>query len=67
MLDTRPIEIAPSDVTVNAIPTPVRAMGGIRLPPDAVDRMVIYKPVEAGSLFGLGSGNGVLMIYTKGN
>ena len=142
MLDTRPIEIAPIDVTVNAIPTPVRAMGGIRispaavervrhisrdvtdilraqhlagvivrresdgslcvgyapgqvrmmfrsgcvpmviflngvrstntdmvlrLPPDAVDRMVIYKPVEAGSLFGLGSGNGVLMIYTKGN
>jgi len=37
------------------------------LPPDAVDRMVIYKPVEAGNLFGLGAGNGVLVIYTKGN
>jgi protocatechuate 3,4-dioxygenase beta subunit len=37
------------------------------LPPDAIDRMVIYKPVEAGNLFGLGGGNGVLMIYTKGN
>ncbi len=38
-----------------------------RLPPDALDRMIIYKPIEAGNLFGLGSGNGVLMIYTKGN
>ena len=39
----------------------------LMLPPDAIDRMVIYKPVEAGNLFGLGGGNGVLMIYTKGN
>ena len=39
----------------------------LRIPPDAVDRMVVYKPVEAGTLFGMGSGNGVLMIYTKGN
>jgi len=39
----------------------------LNLPPDAVDRMVIYKPIEAGNLFGLGAGNGVLMIYTKGN
>ena len=39
----------------------------LRIPPDAVDRMIVYKPVEAGTLFGLGSGNGVLMIYTKGN
>ncbi len=39
----------------------------LQLPPDAIDRMVIYKPVEAGNLFGLGAGNGVLVIYTKGN
>ena len=39
----------------------------LMLPPDAIDRMVIYKPIEAGNLFGLGAGNGVLMIYTKGN
>jgi hypothetical protein len=39
----------------------------LRLDPAAIDRMVIYKPVEAGSLFGLGGGNGVWMIYTKGN
>jgi len=39
----------------------------LRIPPDAVDRITIYKPVDAGTLFGMGSGNGVLMIYTKGN
>lgn len=39
----------------------------LRLPPDAIERMVIYKPVEAGNLFGLGGGNGVWMIYTRGN
>lgn len=38
-----------------------------RLSPDAIERMVIYKPVEAGNLFGLGAGNGVWMIYTRGN
>ena len=39
----------------------------LRLPPDAVERMVIYKPVDAGTLFGLGGGNGVWAIYTRGN
>lgn len=39
----------------------------LRLPPDAIDRMVLYKPVEAGNLFGLGGGNGVWLIYTRGN
>jgi hypothetical protein len=39
----------------------------LRLPPDAIERMVLYKPVEAGNLFGLGGGNGVWMIYTRGN
>lgn len=39
----------------------------LRLPPDAIERMVIYKPIEAGNLFGLGGGNGVWMIYTRGN
>lgn len=33
--------------------------------PDGIDRMVVYRPVEAGNLFGLGAGNGVLMIYTR--
>ncbi len=39
----------------------------LRLPPDAIERMVLYKPVDAGNLFGLGGGNGVWMIYTRGN
>jgi hypothetical protein len=39
----------------------------LRISPDAVERMVLYKPIEAGNLFGLGSGNGVWMIYTRGN
>jgi hypothetical protein len=37
----------------------------LRLPPESIDHMVIYKPVEAGNLFGLGSGNGVLAIFTR--
>jgi hypothetical protein len=39
----------------------------LRMSPEAVERMVLYKPLEAGNLFGLGGGNGVWMIYTKGN
>ncbi len=39
----------------------------LRMPPDGIERMVVYKPVEAGNLFGLGGGNGVWMIYTRGN
>jgi len=35
--------------------------------PNAIERMVVYKPIEAGNLFGLGGGNGVWMIYTRGN
>ena len=37
----------------------------VDLPADVVDRIVLFRPVEAGNLFGLGSGNGVLMIFTK--
>jgi protocatechuate 3,4-dioxygenase beta subunit len=39
----------------------------LRMSPDAIERMVLYKPLEAGNLFGLGGGNGVWMIYTRGN
>lgn len=39
----------------------------LRMPPDAIERMVVYKPLQAGNLFGLGGGNGVWMIYTRGN
>ena len=36
------------------------------LPIEAIDRMILLRPVEAGNLFGMGSGAGVLLIYTKG-
>jgi hypothetical protein len=39
----------------------------LRLPPDAIDRMVVYKPLDAGNLFGLGGAHGVWLIYTNGN
>jgi hypothetical protein len=37
----------------------------LQMPPESVDHIVLYRPVEAGALFGLGSGNGVLAIYTR--
>jgi hypothetical protein len=39
--------------------------GAIEIPSDVVDRMILFRPVEAGNLFGLGSGSGVLLIFTK--
>ena len=40
-------------------------MLALQLPPDAIDHIVIYRPVEAGNLFGLGAGNGVITIFTR--
>lgn len=37
----------------------------VDIPADVVDRIVLYRPIEAGNLFGLGGGNGVVMIFTK--
>jgi len=37
----------------------------LQLPPESIDHLILYKPLEAGVLFGLGSGNGVLAIYTR--
>lgn len=37
----------------------------LQLPPESIDHIIVYKPVEAGSLFGSGSMNGVLAIFTK--
>jgi hypothetical protein len=36
----------------------------LQMPPESIDRIVVFKPWEAGNLFGAGSGNGVLVIYT---
>jgi len=30
-----------------------------------IDRIVVYRPVEAGNLFGWGAGNGVIVVYTR--
>lgn len=30
-----------------------------------IDRIVVYRPVEAGNLFGFGAGNGVIVVYTR--
>lgn len=38
----------------------------MNLPDDIIDRIVVYRPVEAGALFGTGGSRGVIMIYTKG-
>lgn len=39
----------------------------VQLSPDAIERIVIYRPIEAGNLYGLGGGNGVLAIFTRGH
>ncbi len=39
----------------------------LRMSPESIERMEVYKPLEAGTLFGLGGGNGVWVIYTRGN
>jgi len=35
------------------------------LPDEIVDHIVVFRPVEAGALFGTGGSRGVVMIYTK--
>lgn len=35
------------------------------LPVEAIDRIILLRPLEAGNLFGMGSGAGVVLIYTK--
>lgn len=37
----------------------------LNIPPESVERIVLYRPVEAGSLFPINSANGVMVIYTR--
>lgn len=37
----------------------------MNLPAESIDRVVLYRPLEAGNLFGMGSGSGVIMIFTR--
>ena len=43
----------------------VAAEMALHIPPEAVDRIVLFRPVEAGSLFPINSANGVMVIYTR--
>ena len=35
------------------------------LPPDVIDHFVVFRPVEAGALFGSGSAHGAIMFFTR--
>lgn len=35
------------------------------LPPDVIDYFVVFRPIEAGALFGSGSAHGAIMFFTK--
>jgi hypothetical protein len=35
------------------------------MPPESIDHMILYRPIEAGNLFGAWSANGVLEIFTR--
>lgn len=37
----------------------------LSLPPDAIDRIVLFRPVEAANLFPTNTANGVMVIYTR--
>jgi len=37
----------------------------LHVPPEAVERIVLFRPVEAGSLFPINAANGVIVIYTR--
>lgn len=37
----------------------------LHIPPESVDRIILYRPVEAGSLFPINAANGVMAIYTR--
>lgn len=37
----------------------------LHIPPEAIDRIVLFRPVEAGSLFPINAANGVMVIYTR--
>jgi hypothetical protein len=37
----------------------------LHIPPDAVERIVLFRPIEAGNLFPVNTANGVMVIYTR--
>ena len=37
----------------------------LHIPPDAIDRIVLFRPIEAGNLFPVNTANGVMVIFTR--
>jgi hypothetical protein len=37
----------------------------LHIPPDAIERIVLFRPIEAGNLFPINTANGVMVIYTR--
>jgi hypothetical protein len=37
----------------------------LHIPPEAIDRIVLFRPIEAGNLFPVNTANGVMVIYTR--
>lgn len=54
----------PMEVYVNGVHAASPDLA-LLLPPEAIDRIELYRPVEAGSLFPVNAANGVLVIHTR--
>lgn len=54
----------PMEVYVNGVHAASPELA-LLLPPEAIERIELYRPVEAGSLFPVNAANGVLVIYTR--
>lgn len=57
-------ECHPAEVFIDNVRQTVPSLA-MDIPAEAVDRVILYRPVQAGNLFGLGSSNGVIMIFTR--
>ncbi len=61
LLKTRPCESVLMFIDDNR----VAPEGIYDFPPDAIDHFVVFRPVQAGALFGTGGAHGAVMFYTK--
>lgn len=52
------------EVYVNDVHATNKEMA-LHIPPEAIDRIVLFRPVEAGNLFPINAANGVMVIYTR--
>jgi len=54
----------PADLYVDDVRMTVPEIA-MDIPAEAVDRIILFRPIQSGNLFGMGSGNGVIQIYTR--